>query len=209
MDKSELPASKNEIMERLEHLLGIKARNVVQEAAKLHDADDIENSLVILTAFDQSIGGFGLHSIAGKDTLAGVPGASIADRDIYRPIQYIRAQLSNSEASFLSRHIVAMACVHVEGVLKRLASSGFLGEFRYGRLPMGALLRKRFENRLSQNLYSDLLWLNDDIYRFAKHEFGPRLWKQPEESYFDLDEAIAIYFIARYLVVQLPKWAEQ
>lgn len=205
MKSDKNPTTRQEVFDYLRRLLGSNAYESVMNFVNLHVNGQAEEAVVELCKFDATIGGFGLHTIAGRNSLAGIPGVTVDDRDIYRPIQYVKGVLRSPDAAFQSRYVVEMACAHVEAVLKRIASSGFLGELVNGRKPMGALLRAKFEKKLPPALYQDLLWLNDSIYIFAKHEYGSRPGKRAEESYFDLDEAVAIYFIARYLVVQLSQ----
>ncbi|MBE2202468.1 MAG: hypothetical protein IAE79_27905 [Anaerolinea sp.] len=205
MKSDKRPTTRQEVFNCLSRLLGSNAYESIMNFVNLHENAQVDQAVGELCKFDATIGGFGLHTIAGRNSLTGIPGVTVDDRDIYRPVQYILAVLNGSNAAFQSRNVVEMACAHVEAVLKRIATSGFLGELVNGRKPMGALLRAKFEKKLPPALYQDLLWLNDSIYIFAKHEYGSRPGKRAEESYFDLDEAVAIYFIARYLVVQLSQ----
>jgi hypothetical protein len=118
--------------------------------------------------------------------------------------------LHNDNPARFSRYLVDATCAHVEDVLKQIARSGLLGRIFADRLPMGRLLRERFQNRLPDVLYNDLLWLNDGLYIFAKHDYnipeGADAENEPLDSHlFDLDEAIAAYLIARRLVVELEQ----
>ncbi len=203
MTQSRQPATRETIFKRLDSLAGAQAQSVIAEFIQLHQVGNISDSLLCLEKFDATLGGFGLHTIADRLTLQGIPGVTIDERDIYRPIQYVRMQLEHPSAAFLSRTIVERSCGHVEAVLKKTARSGFLERFWSGELPMGKLLRDKFKGKLPTDLYDNLLWLNDELYIFAKHEFGARPEKEAEESYFGLDETVAVYFIARSLVVHV------
>lgn len=92
-------------------------------------------------------------------------------------------------------------------MLKRLVRESFIERLARGlqRKPLGALLRREeVRRRIPALLYDDVLWLNDGVYRFGKHEYAD--WPEEIEDdarLFDLDEAIAIYYIARCLGWQL------
>jgi hypothetical protein len=53
---------------------------------------------------------------------------------------------------------------------------------------------------LPPEMFNELIWLNKKVYVFAKHnyDFGDNENEAPEH-YFELDEAVAVYLIARVL----------
>ena len=80
-----------------------------------------------------------------------------------------------------------------------------MGSFKVEGLPLGSLVKK-IERRLPSDLAQELWWLNKNIYVYAKHHYDLR--KEFEacksiEHYFELDEAIAVYFLLRVLGTKL------
>jgi hypothetical protein len=102
--------------------------------------------------------------------------------------------------------IVLDGKAYVEDVLKESVRFGFITK-AFSNYPMGRMLRHGFKKRIPDQLYDDLLWLNDGINIHVKHDYAaPDLFPEgePLDSHlFDLDEALAVYLIARRLVVEL------
>jgi hypothetical protein len=169
---------------------------VVAEAVAAIEVGDSPRALDILKTFDATIGGTGLHSMTPGKKLPGV----------YRALTYVSTSLTQSAPSLLSRHIIQNTCAHVEDVLKESVRFGFLAR-AFENYPMGQLLRHGFKKRIPDRLYRDLLWLNDGVNIHVKHDYAaPADYPdgEPMDSHlFDLDEALAIYLIARKLVVEL------
>ena len=96
------------------------------------------------------------------------------------------------------------ACAHVEGMLQRMSLLGVFARMVDGRVPMGALVR-RIRGKLPRQLYEDLQWLASDVYNFAKHDFdvSGRPDAEARAHYFELDEALAVFLIARKLAVEI------
>jgi hypothetical protein len=206
VSRSEQRTASADIFEHLRRLHGPEAEQVVSRVVTLLQTGEAQQAMLVLCEFDARIGGFGLHTLVACEAAKVEPYVT-KDRPLYRPVQYVGMSLSRSHPEELTRWIAEMACAHVEGVLKRIAQSGFLGRIVAGFMPMGQLLRRLFRGRLPDTLYQDLLWLNDGIYIFAKHDFNAREDMGEDDALdahmFDLDEAIAVYLIARRLVVEL------
>jgi len=60
---------------------------------------------------------------------------------------------------------------------------------------------------LLSDLADELTWLSSRVYNFAKHEFNLKdeFGDQQSEHYFQLDEAVAVYLIARKLGLGLEQ----
>lgn len=189
-------ASRQEIFERLQRWAGPEAAAIVAKIIAHVQAGENEQGLSVLKSFDSAIGGTGLHSMQPGYKLAGV----------YRPVTYVYVYLDQSNPERLSRAIIQSACAHVEDVLKEMVRFGFIAKV-FVRWPMGRLLRQGFRTRIPDALYNDLLWLNDRINIVVKHDYdAPQDFNgdEPLDSHlFALDEAVAIYLIARRLVVEL------
>jgi hypothetical protein len=68
-------------------------------------------------------------------------------------------------------------------------------------------IKKELLTKLSGDLYELLFWLNASIYTFDKHGFSEKevetIEDEDEARLFDLDEALAVYFIACHCGQQL------
>jgi hypothetical protein len=80
---------------------------------------------------------------------------------------------------------------------------GFIDYLRSDRLPLGSLVHKA-RKHLPVQLFRELDWFTRNIHNFAKHEytFEGEVEEQPRH-YFEVDEAIAAYLLARKLGVEL------
>jgi hypothetical protein len=190
-------ASRDDIFERLDRLLGPEARTVISEAVAHFQTGETGRGLSVLKAFDARLEGVGLYQ-QGDRKLPGV----------YRPLTYVEMVLRNQQPEQFTRYIVHASCAHVESALKQAARLGFFDRIRADRLPLGAIL-KRVEKQLPADLYENLAWLNQRVCNFAKHDFDARDGLEDGDALdahlFDLDEALTIYLIARRLVVNLEK----
>lgn len=190
-------ANRGEIFDRLAQLLGTEADQVTARIVELIRASQNQQAIEMLKAFDAKIGGVGLHSMQPNTKLPGP----------YRSLSYVFMTLRTCDAEEHSRRIVESVCQNIENVLKKMVRLGLFERMQSDSIPLGSLLRT-IKNRIRRTLYSDLVWLNDEVYTFAKHENDFNDRDEPElEHYFELDEAIAVYFIARKLVVELSKLA--
>jgi hypothetical protein len=187
-------ASRSDIFGQLDHLVGQEAQDVVALVTAHLNAGETELALAALKAFDAKIGGVGLH-MQQDEKLPGV----------YRPLTYVEMSLRTKDPAQFSRHIVYSSCAHVESMLKRMARLGLFDHLRADRLPIGTLVDK-IKKRLPNWLYDDLKWLSG-VANFAKHEVDLSDLDEPEpEHFFELDEAIAVYLICRWLAVELEKF---
>ncbi len=155
----------------------------------------MDQGLAVLKDFDAEIGGVGLH----KQGSMKLPGP-------YRALTYVHMILGNENPEQFTRFAVYVSCAHIEDVLKQMARLGFFDRLRADRLPLGTILRK-VKKPMPPELYEDLRWLSDGVCNYAKHHFES--YNDDEESLdahlFALDEAIALYLIARALVVTLEE----
>jgi hypothetical protein len=170
-----------------------------------HDGQP-QQAIQRLATLDAEIGGFGIHSLADAKE-QGTPPYPNEDRPICRPIQYVVRNLRHPDPEWYARDIAEMSCAHIEGLIKRFVERGNLIE-RFRRRSLGRLLHHhRVEEALPQPLLEDLRWLNSAVYTHVKHDFDSRLTDDYEEDrkdhLFSVDEALAIYVIARHLAVEI------
>jgi hypothetical protein len=186
-------ASREEILDRLDHLLGPEARTVLSQVVAHLEAGEIEQGLSTLKEFDTRIGGVGLHNQADQK----LPGA-------HRPLTYVHTILRSAHPERFTRFAIHASCAHVEYVLKEAARLGLFGRIRASRWPLGTIV-KQTRGQLAPSLYENLSWLSKRICNFAKHDFDTPEGLEDGDSLgvhlFDLEEAIAVYFVARRLAV--------
>ena len=191
-------ASQEEIFQYLRALLGDEAVEVVENVAQQYSAGDTETALQTLKEYDKTLGGMGIYkSQAGRK----LPG-------IYRALSYVEMPMQDGHAHKYSRTMVWMSCVYLEELIKRLVHLWPWEAIRADTLPLGILV-KRIRKRLPDTLAENLEWLNRRVGIFAKHHGNLRRGREPgapePESYFGVDEAIAVYLIARTLGRQLEE----
>ena len=203
-------ATRREILDRLVRCAGDDAVAQVEKIAKLLGTGRLEQGRERLTTLDAQIGGYGIHSRLEADAAGEEPYES-NDRPLYRPIDYVIMGLNHPQLEWYARDIAEMACVHVEGVIKRFVERRNLLE-RFRRSPLGRLLHtKPVKKALPHTVWEDLCWLNREVYTHAKHEFGWRDEAKEERGghLFTLEEALAIYVIARHLGVEVTQATER
>jgi len=160
-------------------------------------AGEVEQGLSVLGKFDENIRGVGLY----KQRDQKLPG-------VYRPLTYVDMVLRNAHPEQFTRLAVHASCAHVEYVLKQVAHLGFFDRLRVEKLPLGTIVNKA-QKQLPASLHENLAWFSKSICNVAKHDFDARENLEDTDSLdshlFDLDEAIAIYLIARKLTVDLEE----
>jgi hypothetical protein len=197
-------ADRAEIYERLVRYAGDHAVAHVEEIASLLGEGQVEQAQDYLAKLDAQIGGYGIHSRLEADT-AGREPYMTEDRPIYRPIDYVIMHFSHPRPEWYARDIAEMACAHIEGIIKRLVQQRNLPR-RLRHKSLGIVLRNEgVEAALPKPLLGDLRWLNGRVYNLVKHEFGLHYSVDEEGEraghLFTVEEALAIYVIARHLAV--------
>lgn len=144
-----------------------------------------------LVEFDCYLGGPGMSNINQN----GVGRYHIADRDVFRPLQYcvmyfdIGFRRGNLE--WLSRDIVQMSSLHIEGLVKRVG--------RVFHLPLGTALRKAVVERKVDPVTWDRIARFTKVYNDAKHNV-----RHPKDTHlFSIQDAIIAYVVCRKLGMSL------
>ncbi len=150
-------------------------------------------NLDALLAFDERLGGPGISHINCQNSGR----YAIADRDIFRPLQYcgtyftVMISESNEAGYWLTRDIVEMSSLHIEGLVKRIGKVPFL--------PLGMALRKKIVKRKVNLVIWKQIETYTHIYNSAKHDFS----QDKDTHMFSLEDAILAYFICRQLGMRL------
>ena len=190
-------ATREEIFSHLKELLGDDAIDVSIRVYRLALEKNYEASLAELKEYDATLGGIGIYKSKGKK-LTG----------IYRAFFYVELPFIAKNPEEDSRDIIEAACGYLEALIKRIRRLSFVEKLKDSYkedLPLGSLLHK-VKNILTLDIFNQLIWLNKKVYVFAKHnyDFGDNENEIPNH-YFELDEAVAVYLIARVLGNEIEK----
>lgn len=203
-------ASRGEIFERLQRIVGEDAEAVVVNAVLYYKNGQYEEGLRIIVDYDRRFGEGGLafvHDGQGRRKLG-----------VYRPMAYVYGALASHRAIHQTREICYSTCAYLENLLKHLAKfESFRIEFEivFGRMDPQKLHLGRLAHAarrvIGETLHEDIKWIDTSINRPAKHEYPDVEYDSDDEDrphMFDLDEAVAIYFIGRELGKRLESIAE-
>jgi hypothetical protein len=191
--KSKERASRADIFGHLQRLAGPEAEPAIRQVVAQLTAGDREEGLETLRAFDARLGGFTLRDVNGQKLIG-----------VYRPMWYVEFHLNHPQPQHAGRAIIHAACSLVEFLLKRMSRWRIFYLVVDDHAPLGKLVSE-IRASLPTQIGDDLQWLSSRVYNFAKHDYDVNDRSTPEskEHYFDLDEALAVYFIARRLEVDL------
>jgi hypothetical protein len=198
---SEERAPRDEIFSHLSKLAGNEAVNVSRKVLDLCLDKNYQLALDKLKNYDKTLGGIGIYKSEGKK----LPG-------IYRAFAYVELPFRAENAEDDSRDIVEAACGYLESLIKRVSRLSLIEKIRDSYkegLPLGNLLYK-VKEILPSEIFNDMIWLNKKVYVFAKHkyDFGDDENNIPEH-YFELDEAVAVYLIARVLGKEIEQLGKE
>ena len=144
-----------------------------------------------LSQLDRRIGGPSISTINRN----GTGQYEIADRDVFRPLQYcamlFRNGLQRGELDWHARDIVEMSSLHIESLIKRVGNL-------FG-LPLGALLHKAIVRRRLDATTLNRLHRFTTFYNEAKHNMG----HEKDSHLFSVPDAITAYFVSRRLGLTL------
>ena len=154
-----------------------------------------------LALFDLSLGGPSVLTVAdagpGPGTLAipryGVGRYTIADRDVFRPLQYCAVNIlfMGDGVEWLARDIVEMSSGHIEALVKRV------GKLRF--LPLGTAIRKASVKRALDPATWDQVVRFVPVYNSSKHDFD----HDKDTHLYSLSDALTAYFVCRRLGAKL------
>jgi hypothetical protein len=138
-----------------------------------------------------------IHGVHGPGTLGiaghGVGRYTIADNDVFRPLQYCAVDFRSAHGDLegRTRDIVEMASLHLEALIKRIAALPFL--------PLGSLLLKpRARRKVDETIWNRLRRFADLSNR-AKHGVS----HLKDAHLFSVQHAVLAYEIARRLAQPL------
>ncbi|RLD06802.1 MAG: hypothetical protein DRI56_07530 [Chloroflexota bacterium] len=187
-------APRTKIFDHLNNLLGVEGVQIAKQVAQHAIDGEREESLKLLQAYDAKLGGVSLHWFEEKRQLG-----------VYRSLFYVLLPLKYSNApQHDSRRIIYSSGVYLEELIKRMVRLNIFDKLRdtNNKLPLGVLVRK-VKKYVPVDIANELEWLSQRVHNYAKHAYNFELEPDPPEHYFDLDEAIAVYLIARKLGLEL------
>ena len=155
-------ATREEIFSRLRELLGDEAINVSNRVYRLALEKNYEASLSELKEYDVKLGGVGVYKSEGKKMTG-----------IYRAFFYVELPFVAKNAEEDSRDIIEAACGYLEALIKRVRRLSFVEKLKDSYkdgIPLGGLLHK-VKDLLPPNVFDTAIWLNKNVYVFAKHNY--------------------------------------
>lgn len=155
--------------------------------------DEDKYSTDILWVIDKNIGGIGGYCMPSnpvKNVYIGL------DRELFRPLQYARAEIEISDIRFSARHVVHYSGMHLEAVLRLfLHKTQFLG-FRFSGTTLGKAAQKIAKTNPLCKITYDALLKFVPLYNRAKHEVNQ---DDDRLRLFSESDAIVCYFAARII----------
>ena len=149
-----------------------------------------------LTSIDRTIPGLGFVDINERTASGGYTGVyQVADRPIFRGIQYVGMHLDMNNIEWLCRTIVTNSCHHLENCLKRR-----LRIREDQRVSVGVIMSTTGGKRLEGSMRQPLIILNQAVYNRAKHTIEHI---DLDSHMFSVADAIAIYLSCRVLGARL------
>jgi hypothetical protein len=150
--------------------------------------------LGLLTTFDEMLGGPSVsHMNCRREGRY-----EISDRDVFRPLQYcgmyFKAMVSKENIDdplWLTRDIVEMSSLHIEGLIKNIGS---IARFPLGRALRNALVKQRVDPETWKQLDTFT-----HVYNDAKHNFS----HEKDTHMFSVEDAVLSYFVCRKLGIKL------
>lgn len=146
--------------------------------------------------FDQKIGGFGGYAAPLNPTIN--PFNRLGDyRNVFRSLQYARSDMFYCTRP---RHIIMDTALHVETLVKLVASNNKIMKFIYNHRELGKNISQLYkENIIDDELYERLDYIRR-ILNYAKHDTDPN-----RDNTFDCEDAIVFYFETRIIGNELLK----
>ena len=192
------------------HEIYAQYRRLFVESETAQNRDQATDELrKFISPFERRIGGIGYDELLyGKDGSKYSGNYPVADRAIYRPLQYA---LANLLLAGNPRNSIRESCAHLEGILKRRYDRRIENILRK---PLGSITH----SARKMNLFSDELLIKlqliTEMNNIAKHDYGPETAtiEEQDELRWNLDskvfsdfEGLAMYFICRKVGIELMK----
>lgn len=128
---------------------------------------------------------------------------SVADRDIFRPLQYCAMNFRleqkpdwKNDPEWHARDLIEMSSLHIESLIKNIGN--------VFHLPLGAALRNVFVKRKVDSTTWKQIETFTHIYNDAKHNFS----QDKDTHLFSVEDAILSYFVCRQLGLKLYPLAD-
>lgn len=161
----------------------------LEEFTQLFKKEPFDYSKLI--KLDQGMGGPGFSNVSCN----GTGRYHVEDRNIFRPLQYcsiyFKMTYEGSDAHWLTRTLVQMSSLHIEGIVKSM-----VGGSHY---PLGRVLR---DPGVRRTLPADT-WIHvtrfTGVYNEAKHNLS----HSKDTHLFTIEDSVLAYILARKLAAAL------
>lgn len=161
----------------------------LDEFGQLFSEEPFDNGKLL--ELDRNLGGPGFSNVSCN----GTGRYHVEDRDVFRPLQYcsmyFKMAYEGSDAHWLTRTLVQMSSLHVEGLVKSMVGGSMQ--------PLGRVLRTpSVRQRLDPVIWNRINQFTS-IYNEAKHNLN-----HPKDTHlFSIEDALLSYIIARKLAAAL------
>ena len=199
------PVTHDELVELYAYVLDSNTKQAIQKFGE----QDLKNYKYCyetqeIWSADQKIGGIGGYCMPADPTRNPFPAG--VNRDLYRPLQYVRSQFDKSDIRIFARNAVEMTGMHLEAVCRLvLQTSNTLGNIRYSGTTLGKAVHKIEKLKVYDEKTIKALFGFVAIYNRSKHEINQ---DEGRARMFNEFDALVAYFSARILGVILLKGIE-
>lgn len=146
-----------------------------------------------LWLIDQDIGGIGGYCMPADPKLNPFPAG--VNRELFRPLQYARAEIDICDIRIHARYVVHYSGMHLEAVLRLyLKKERTLGNLRFSNTTLGKAAHEISKKQVFDETIIIALLKFVALYNKAKHEVN--MFKE-RARLFSAADAIVCYFCAR------------
>lgn len=175
-------------------------KHVIKILSKVKDNQG-DNPNLYLWEVDQTIGGVGGYCMPNDPKRNPFPGG--VERELFRPLQYARADIDLGLISTHGRYIVMNSGMHLEAVIRLvLKNERFLGSIRYQNHTLGKATHVLKKMDIATNKLIDGLFVFVKLYNQSKHDVNQ---DENRERMFSESDALISYLAARIIGVELLK----
>lgn len=144
---------------------------------------------------DKKIGGIGGYCMPSDPRFNYYPVG--INRELFRPLQYVRAEIDLSDIRMHARQVVHYSGMHLEAVLRLfIKNTRAFGNIRFHNSTLGKATHEISKMNVFDNVIIEALFKFVTLYNKAKHEVN-MIEERPRM--FSESDAIVCYFCARII----------
>lgn len=149
----------------------------------------------VLWLMDQKIGGIGGYCMPADPKINPFPGG--LNRELFRPLQYARAEIDICDIRMQARQVVHYSGMHLEAVLRLfLKNVKLMGNLRFFNSTLGKATYEISKMNIFDEVIIESLLKFVVLYNKAKHEVN---MLEDRPRMFSVEDAVVCYFSARII----------